>query len=66
MSNYPDDTFLARWLNGELTEEERKEFEKSEDYRELNRLLKGTEMLQSPSFEGDRVLSQIKQERKMI
>lgn len=63
MSNYPDDTFLARWLNGELTEEERKEFEKSEDYRELNRLLKGTEMLQSPSFEGDKVLSQIKQER---
>ncbi|MEL6252943.1 MAG: FecR domain-containing protein [Bacteroidota bacterium] len=63
MSNYPDDTFLARWLNGELTEEERKEFEKSEDYRELNRLLKGTEMLQSPSFEGKRVLSKIKQER---
>ena len=63
MSNYPDDTFLARWLNGELTEEERKEFEKSEDYHELSRLLKGTEMLQSPGFEGERVLNQIKQER---
>lgn len=64
MSNYPDDTFLARWLNGELTDEERKEFEKSEDYHELSRLLKGAEKLQSPSFEGARVLDQIKQKRK--
>ncbi|MDW3649394.1 MAG: FecR domain-containing protein [Bacteroidia bacterium] len=63
MSNYPDDTFLARWLNGELTDEEQKEFEKSEDYHELSRLLKGTEMLQSPNFEGENVLKQIKQDR---
>lgn len=60
MSNYSDDTFLARWLSGELTEAEQKEFEQSEDYRELSRLLKGTEMLQSPGFEGDVLLSRIK------
>ncbi|MEM6801969.1 MAG: FecR domain-containing protein [Bacteroidota bacterium] len=61
MSNYSDDTFLARWLSGELSEEERKEFEQSEDYRELSRLLKGTEMLQSPAFEEENLLSRIKE-----
>ena len=31
-----DDTFLARWIAGELSEEERIEFEKTDAYKQFN------------------------------
>ncbi|MCI4668741.1 MAG: FecR family protein [Bacteroidia bacterium] len=60
MNNYPDNTFLARWLNGELSEEEIRAFEGTEDHAELERLMKGVDKLAPQPFEGQALLSKIK------
>ncbi|MEO0899154.1 MAG: FecR family protein [Bacteroidota bacterium] len=60
MNTYQDDTFLARWLSGDLTEEERKEFEASEDYAELTRVLKGIDQLKPAPMNSIGMLSGIK------
>lgn len=61
MNNYPDDTFLARWLNGELSESEMQEFSGTEDQSELERLLLGVGKLAPQTFEEERLIAQIKQ-----
>ena len=51
MSNtFPDDTFLARWLNGELTEQEQNALKKRKDYEALRQIIEGSEALQLPAF----------------
>ncbi len=60
MNTYPDDTFLARWLNGELTPEELAEFEQSEDHAKLTQVMEAMNGLQSHPFDGKRVLGEVK------
>lgn len=47
--NFKDDTFLARWLNGELSEEERRQFEAQEDYAIYQKIARTTEELKLPA-----------------
>lgn len=60
MKTYQDDTFLARWLAGQLTEEELKEFEQSEDFKQLSSVLNGVDQLRPPVFDQEKLLASIK------
>lgn len=55
-----DDTFLARWLSGELTEEERKAFEESPDYVTYTRMIKTADQLRVPESSLDDSFAKIK------
>ncbi|UJH67369.1 FecR family protein [Allomuricauda sp. SCSIO 65647] len=48
-----DDTIMARWLSGELTEAERAEFEASSEYEEYQRLAMGLKAFQKPDFDKE-------------
>ena len=63
MKKFKDDIFLARWLNGELTDEERREFESSEDYTTYQKIIAGSDALQSPEFDEDALLNNIKSKK---
>ncbi len=46
-----DDTILARWLAGDLTPEELKEFKESEEYGQYVSIVKGLDRLEKPLFD---------------
>ena len=62
--NYPDDTFLARWMAEALTEEERTEFEKSDDFKQLSLFMDTLGQAQAHPFEHASVLAQIKEKQR--
>lgn len=76
MENYiQDQTFLARWIAGELTPEELKAFEKSKDYPVLKRINDASQILEGPTFDEQALFNKLKeqlnqnqarQERKVI
>lgn len=51
--NKLDDTFLARWLNNELSEEELNQFISSEHYNTYVNILKGADQLKAPDYNLD-------------
>jgi len=58
--NYSEDNFLAKWLSGNLSKEELKSFEESEDYLAYADILKGTERLKKPIFNVEEKLKEQK------
>ena len=46
---FKDDTFLARWLNGELSPEELAEFEAREDFAQYQKIIGTVEQLEVPA-----------------
>ena len=50
MEQQYDDTFLARWMSGELSAEELQEFEKSEDYMKYVQIVETLETAEIPEF----------------
>ncbi len=51
---FSDDTILARWLSGELTEAELSELESREDFADLKKIVETTEHWQTPHWQkGD-------------
>jgi ferric-dicitrate binding protein FerR (iron transport regulator) len=46
-----DETFLARWISGELSSEELNVFKKSQDYPILKRINDASQKLESPKFD---------------
>lgn len=46
-----DDTILARWLAGELSPEEREEFESSPEFREYEEIVQGLERFKRPNVD---------------
>lgn len=46
-----DNTFLARWISGELTPEELKKFQKSKDYPAYKRINDASQRLEAPKFD---------------
>ena len=54
-----DETFLARWLNDELTPEERSEFESNPDYAQFRKIVKGADALHSPEFDAEGLRARI-------
>lgn len=48
-----DDTILARWLSGELTPEEKVDFEKSEGFKDYSSIIKGVDRFIKPPFDKE-------------
>ncbi|MEM9363066.1 MAG: FecR domain-containing protein [Bacteroidota bacterium] len=54
-----DDTIMARWLAGELTEAERAEFEASSEYEEYQRLAVGLKTFKKPEFDKETLRTKV-------
>ncbi|PIA79366.1 hypothetical protein BFR04_00500 [Gaetbulibacter sp. 4G1] len=62
VENYDtDDTFLARWLGGTLSEEERLSFEKTDVYKQLRIINRESQLLEGPIIDVDAALKIVKQ-----
>ena len=61
---YTDDTFLARWLNNDLAEEEKVAFEKTIEFKEYSKIIDKTDLFQAPEFDSKRVFAGIQQKIK--
>ncbi|MDH7444700.1 FecR family protein [Aquimarina sp. 2201CG14-23] len=59
---YSDDTFLARWLNGDLNAEEKIMFEKSEDYKKYVTIIDKIDTLGSPSYDKQKLFNAIQED----
>lgn len=56
-----DETFLARWISGELSPEELNEFKKSKDYPVLNRINDASQRLEVPKFDQQNLFNKLEQ-----
>ncbi len=55
-----DETFLARWLAGELSEEEKKAFEKLEEFGSFEKIASVSDSLTVPEFNVDNEFAKLK------
>ena len=60
-NNFKDDTFLAKWLNGELSESELEEFKSKDSFAEYEKIVAGMKKLKPPEFKAQSALSKVKQ-----
>lgn len=51
---FSDDTFLARWLAGQLKDEEQKNFEERDDYADFDQIIKEVEHLNIPPYSEEK------------
>lgn len=51
---FRDDTFLARWLSGELSDSEKQEFEQSPEYKDYQQMINTLATLKAPSFNEEK------------
>ena len=58
---YTDETFLAKWLSGELSETERLAFEKTPEYKQYAKIAEKSEQFEMPEFQQDKVYTQIQE-----
>lgn len=56
-------TLLARWLAGELTEAELREFQKTEDYAVYAKIAEKATQLSPPNFDTEKSYSAINERR---
>lgn len=47
---FPDETLLARWLNGELSHQEEAELKARADFKDLRKIVEGTKAVELPTF----------------
>ncbi|PQJ78987.1 FecR family protein [Polaribacter porphyrae] len=59
MRKNDDDPFLARWLDGKLTEEERNQFEFSEACKEYKEILAAMDRFSVPDFDKEKLYKNI-------
>lgn len=57
---YTEDTFLAKWLNNELTEEDKLAFEKTPEFKDYAKIIDRMEQFEAPKFASEKVFQQIK------
>ncbi len=57
------ENYLAKWLSGELSEQELAEFKKSAEYASYQKLKEVSSNLRAPEFDVDQALAQLKEER---
>ncbi len=60
-NEHTDDTFLSRWLNNDLTNDELVSFKKTSEYKEYQKIIKATENFNAPSFNKREVFEKIRQ-----
>lgn len=54
--------FLGRWANGSLTEDERREFEKSDDFKVFQKILEGSSKFSISTFDAENSLKKTKEQ----
>ena len=59
-----DETFLARWISGDLTPEELNEFKKTEDYVVLNRINDASQKLEAPKFDQQTLFNKLERHKQ--
>lgn len=60
-NEHTDDTFLSRWLNNDLTNEELVSFKKTTEYNEYQKIIDATQNFNAPNFNKIEVLEKILQ-----
>ena len=60
MDKHYDDTFLARWMNGELSDAEQTEFEASESFPEYRQIIDTLNNAEYPSYDLEKGLRELK------
>lgn len=58
-NEHTDDTFLARWLKNDLTQEELLAFQKTETYKDYVRINSAVKNFEAPHFEKEKVFNAI-------
>ena len=56
------ENYLAKWLSGELSEDELREFKGSEEYASYQKLKDVSSRLTAPEFDADQALQRLKDE----
>lgn len=65
IKNYEsDDTFLGRWISGELSEEERIAFEKTKAFKQFDIISKESQHLKGPDIDTEKALKIVKHKLK--
>ena len=57
------ENYLAKWLNNELTDEERKQFEQSEEFASYQKLIEASGKLSAPEFDVEKALADLQQRK---
>ncbi|TVZ55993.1 FecR family protein [Lutibacter sp. Hel_I_33_5] len=60
--HFSDDTFLARWISNDLSEEELTSFKKSKEYTAFNKINESAQKLEAPAYNKKAALHKIQQE----
>lgn len=60
-NEHTDDTFLSRWLNNDLTNEELFSFKKTNEYKEYQKIIDATQNFNAPNFNKTAILEKILQ-----
>ena len=63
-NEHTDDTFLARWLNNDLTKEELLEFQKTETYKDYVKINKAVGYFEGPNFNKEKVFDALQSKVK--
>ena len=58
-----DETFIARWLSGDLKEDQRKEFEQMEDFHLYQKIVDSSAQLRTPDFNKHEAFEKLKAAR---
>lgn len=58
--HYSDETFLARWISGDLSKEELEAFKASKDYEVYKSINEGSQNLKVPEFNKEATLGKLK------
>ncbi|MEX0314979.1 MAG: FecR family protein [Allomuricauda sp.] len=58
------DDFLAKWASGELSDDQKKAFEQSEEYSYYKAILEGTEVLDVPSYDKEDLYQKLQQQKE--
>lgn len=61
--NFKDDTFLARWLSGELSEQEEKDFRARPDFAGYERMIGKLGRMAPPEFDANDAFQKLRSER---
>ena len=60
--HYLNDTFLARWVSGDLSKEELEAFKKSKDYKDFKKINEGSLKLKTPAYNKEAALSKLREQ----
>ena len=62
-NEHTDDTFLSRWLDNDLTNDELVSFQKTKEYKEYQKIIDATENFNAPHFDKQKVFEKITQKK---